>query len=119
MKLNWIFKMAKIRKLEDMYVVQIPGENSWKNAKRFINNFYFKGDLFGGKFMMNVSTGYRSPGFVAYVDSKNDLEKRFNFIEKNHLQEKKVFEISFQNIYFSEIDVKEEIKIKKEVYELI
>ena len=111
--------MVEKRNLEDMYVIQVPGENAWKSAKEIIKKFYFKGDYYEGKFIMDISNTFKSPGFTTYVQSKKDLEKKFDFIESNHVKEGNLFSVAFHNLYISENENGKKEKIKEEVYQLL
>jgi hypothetical protein len=111
--------MAIEKKFEDMHTIQIIGKYSWEVSKDIIQNFYFKGNYFGGKFLMNVSNTKNSFGFLSYIHSKKDLDERFNFIEKNHVKEGGLFNVAFYNVYVNKLDKKNIKKIKKESYQLV
>jgi len=109
----------RIRKIEDSRTIQILGKNSWESAKENIRNMFYKGYAQDSKFAINVFRGHNSPGFYTVVNKREDLEKRLEFVENNHVKEERVFNFHFHNLYFEKVPNKLNEKIQKEVYEFV
>ncbi len=103
-----MYKMAKQRITENHYTFGIPGPSSWQKAKKSIWNYFYnmKED---GKFVMECENTYNYPGFYSVVTKSNELKKRLDFVENNHVHEKKPFKFSFHNLYFKEIESEKEV----------
>jgi len=113
----------KIREIKDYFTIQISGEKSWESAKESIWNIFYKGYSQDGKFVIDVSNTYESPGFFTVVNSRKDLQNKLDFVEKRHIKGGRIFNFHFHNLYF--VEAEENIlekpireKIKGEIYAL-
>jgi hypothetical protein len=98
-----MYKMKSLIDFKDQFIFEVPGKSSFESVKRNIRNYFEKGKYYGANnFMMNVSCGYESPGFLTYVKTRKELNKKFEFIEERHLKEDRAFWISIKNVYLVE-----------------
>lgn len=111
------------RKIEDYTTIEIPGRNSWEKAKENIWNMFYKGYSQEGKFVIDISNGFKSPGLYTIANSRQKLSEVLNFVEKNHVKERRLFNFHFHNLYFVDVsdDIRNKIKekVRKEEYSLI
>lgn len=97
----------KTRKIQDYTTIQIPGKNSWENAKKNIWNMFYKGYLDDSKFVIEVSNTRNSPGIYSVVNTREKLSNIIEFVEKNHVKEERLFNFHFHNLYLNEFYEKE------------